>query len=84
MVAICWGYFDSRKGERVGDLEACCFVHADQKAGRGCRKGLRAMFDNLHDHLLQYQLKMLHAQLIDPYQSLQLDRLQGSIFSIVD
>lgn len=52
MVAVCWGGFDSRKWERVGDFKSCCFIHADQKTGRGCREGLRAVFYYLHDHLI--------------------------------
>ena len=62
-MAICWGYFDGGEGERVGDFEISCLVHADQKAGRGCREGLRAVFYYLHDNLSQYQLTVLHAQL---------------------
>ena len=83
-MAICWGYFDGGKGERVGDFEISCLVHADQKTGRGCREGLRAVFYYLHDDLSKYQLTVLHAQLTQPYQCLELDRLQGSVFSTID
>ena len=81
MVAVCGGYFDGGEWERVGDFKICCFVHADQKAGRGCREGLRAVLDYFHNHLIQYQLTVLYARFIKPYQCLQLDRLQRSIFS---
>ncbi len=50
-MSICWGCLDSREGKGVGDFEYCYLIHADQEAGRCCGKGLRAVLDDLHNHL---------------------------------
>ena len=55
MMIIGRGNVNGGKRERVRDLQVGLDVHTDQKTGRGCGKGLSAMFYYFHDHLALVQ-----------------------------
>lgn len=44
-------HLDDGERERVGDLQDAVNIHTNDRTGRRCRKSLRGVLDDFHDHL---------------------------------